>query len=81
MKATKAAACSMLIVSLSERLDVDSLKQVASCIRLLPTVLRVRVDWDTRELEILHQYPTGELLQEAILHCCWRVIIERLENH
>ena len=70
----------MVIVSLSERLDIESLKQIAAAIRLLPTVLRVRVDWDSCKLEILHQHPTEELIEESIFYCCRQVIVSRRES-
>lgn len=80
MKATQPVDCQMLTMAVWEGIDVCSLKTVATCIRQLPGVLRVRVDWDNRELEILHQSPTTELMKESILRCCWRAISSRLEN-
>ena len=80
MKATQPLDCQMLTMAVWEGIDITSLKTVATSIRQLPLVLRVRVDWDNREIEILHQSPTTELMKESILRCCWRAILGRLEN-
>lgn len=71
----------MLTMVVWAGVGVASLQTVAAWIRQLPAVVRVRVDWDNRAFEILHQSPTPELMKESILQCCWQVIIGRLESH
>ena len=54
----------MLTLVLCASADVDYLNLVAAMIRELPRVLRVRVELDSRRLEILHQDAPRGLLQE-----------------
>ena len=54
----------MLTLVLCISADVDYLNLVAALIRELPRVLRVRVELDSRRLEILYQDGPSGLLQE-----------------
>lgn len=54
----------MLTLALCASVDVNYLNLAAAMIRELPRVLRVRVDLDTRRLEILYRTAPGGLLQE-----------------
>ena len=69
MKATKTTEYKMLNMLVGDQAKVDSLKAMATSIRQLPAVVRVRVNWNDHALEILHQYPTTELMKVSIVHC------------
>ena len=54
----------MLTLVLCMSADVDYLNLAAAMIRELPRVLRVRVNLDSRRLEILYRDGPGGMLQE-----------------
>lgn len=57
----------MLMLAFNAGVDLDQLNTSAALIRKLPLVLRVRVDLDGRQLEILHQCPTMGLIEDLDL--------------
>jgi hypothetical protein len=67
----KSKETKMLIVQLCESCGVDYVNMTAAMIRELPHVSRVRVVFETRQLEVLHCHPSSGLLQqvqEALLY-------------
>ena len=81
MKAMETTECQMLTMVLWDEIHPDCLSTFAAGIRQLPEVLRVRVDWATHELEILHQAPSAKLMKESISRCCWQIIRAHIKTH
>ena len=68
MKTGKQTESRMLKLALAPTADVDYVNVAAAMIRELSPVLRVRVDLDSRQLEILYQWPAPGFLQD--IHQC-----------
>ena len=81
MKAMEIVECRMLTLAMWDEIHPDCLHTFAAGIRQLPEVLRVRVDWDAHELEILHQSTSTKLMKESISRCCWHIIRAHIKSN
>jgi len=81
MKAMEITECRMLTLAMWDEIHPDCLHTFAAGIRQLPEVLRVRVDWDAHELEILHQSTSTKLMKESISRCCWHIIRAHIKSN